>query len=426
LSRQAACYRSSTKYNKGAALKPTRSKFTILKQVVSHIPGYLVSKLSREYGIDKQSRKFSCWSHVVSMVFAQISHALSLNDVCDSLNNHSGTLSTLRGALAPSRNGLSHANKTRNADMAEDLFWSTLKDMQKEHPNFGMGRNYVGFPKRFKRTINVIDSTTIQLVANCMDWARHRRRKAAAKCHMRLDLQTFLPRFALVKAATTHDSKEAYSLCNTIRAGEIAIFDKAYVDFKHLYELHQRDVFWVTRAKDNMSYTVVKTHSKPNGAIIKDKLIRLNIKKSRAEYPETYRLVRAIVEVDGKNVEMDFISNNIDWAASSIVELYKGRWGVEVFFKQLKQTLQLSDFLGHNENAVRWQVWTALLTYLIMRFISYLGSWKGSFSRLFTIIRGVLWSRFDLYDLLNNCGTASDPPRMCAEPYQLYFPGFEI
>jgi hypothetical protein len=412
--------------NKGAAVKPTRHKFTILKQVVEKIPSYLVSKLANKYGVDKRSRTFSPWSHVVTMVYAQLAHSFGLNDVSDSLSHHSGALATLRGATAPSRNGLSHANKVRDASMAEDLFWLTLGDIQLEYPNFGMGRDYCGFPRRFKRIINVIDSTTIKLVANCMDWAKHRRRKAAAKCHMRLDLQTFLPRFALVKSAGSHDSAEARELCADIRSGEIVVFDKAYVDFDHLNELNERGIFWVSRAKDNMAYTIVKRH-KHEGAILKDVFIRLKVTKSQKAYPSLIRMITAKVEVDGKMVVMTFLSNNMEWSASSICDLYEGRWGVEVFFKQIKQTLQLADFIGHNENAVRWQVWTALLTYVLLRLISYIGKWKGSFSRLFTVIRGVLWSRFDLLALLDRCcGTADGTPRMHLSVEQLYLPGFEV
>ena len=405
-------------------MTPTRNKFTILKQVMDRIPAYLVSKLAREHGVAKQSRTFSPWSHVVAMVYAQVAHSLSLNDICDSLRHHQGALSSIRGATAPSHNGLSHANRTRNADMAEQLFWQTLKGIQKEHPQFGKGKSYCGLPRRFKRVINVVDSTTIQLVANCMDWARHRRRKAAAKCHMRLDLQTFLPRFALVKSADSHDSAEAAELCADIRSGEIALFDKAYVDFRHLYQLDQRGAFWVTRAKDNMAYTVGKRR-KVTDKILLDAAIRLKTKQSQKEYPQALRMIIALVEVDKKEVEMTFITNNFEWAASSICDLYKSRWGVEVFFKQLKQTLQLADFLGHNENAVRWQIWTALLTSVLLRFIAFLSKWEGSFARLFTTIRGVLWSRFDLYRILTFCGTAVGPPRMYAQPEQLYIPGLE-
>ena len=381
---------------------PTGHKFTILKQVMDNIPSYLVSKLSRQYGVDKQSRSITPWSHVVSLVYTQLAHALSLNDICDCFRHHSGALATVRGAKPPSRNGLSHANRVRNADMAEALFWATLSSIQKTFPRFGMGRKYCGFPHRFKRIINVVDSTTIQLVANCIDWARHRRRKAAAKCHMRLDLQTFLPRFALVKSAGSHDAVEAVELCAGIQAGEIVVFDKAYVDFAHLYTMQRRGVFWITRAKDNMVYKIVKKR-KCSGSVHLDALIQLKVRKSQKGYPEHMRLIVATVDVDGKPTEMTFISNNIDWSAKSICDLYKARWGIEVFFKQMKQTLQLADFLGHNENAIRWQVWMALLTYVLLRFISYISRWKGSFARLFTTIRGVIWSRFEMFSLLEKC-----------------------
>ena len=122
-----------------------------------------------------------------------------------------------------------------------------------------------------KRVINIVDSTTIQLFANCMNRAKHRRRKAAAKCHMLLDARTFLPRFALVKSASSHDVVKGRILCNQLQDGEIVIFDKAYVDFKHLFELTNRGVFRVTRAKTNMAYRVVrKLAGNKNGNIIRD------------------------------------------------------------------------------------------------------------------------------------------------------------
>ena len=276
-------------------MKPAGHKFTTLKQICDLIPRNLVPKLAQKYGVDKRSRKFTPWSHVVSMVFAQTAHSLSLNDICDTLSNHSGVLTTMRRAVPPSRNGLSYANRNRNADMAEALFWETLKSLQSGAPQFGMGRNYCGFPRRFKRTINVVDSTTIRLVANCMDWAKHRRRKAAAKCHMRLNLQTFLPRFAIVKAADTHDATEAWKLCSEIQAGEIVIFDKAYVEFAHLFSLTGRDVFWVTRAKENMQYEVICENTSTTDKILRDQRIKLKVEKSAKDYPQELRLIEAVV-----------------------------------------------------------------------------------------------------------------------------------
>jgi hypothetical protein len=205
VSRQAACFGSTTNQNKGAGM-PTRRKITILKQVLDNVSPYSVSKLARRYNVDKRSRTFSPWSHVVSMLFAQISHALSLNDVCDTLRNHVGVLSTLRKATPPSRNGLSHANKVRDSSMAKDLFYETLSNHTGSFPKFGRMDSSFKLSRKIKRTINIVDSTTMQLFANCMSWAKHRRRKAAAKCHMLLDAQTFLPRFAVIKTAKSSDA----------------------------------------------------------------------------------------------------------------------------------------------------------------------------------------------------------------------------
>jgi hypothetical protein len=404
---------------------PAPSKLVLLRQICNFIPSFLVSKLARETGVEEKVRTYSAWSHVVSLIFAQLAHCIGLNDVCDALGLHSGLLSSLRGATPPSRNNLSHANKVRSAEMAEKLFWAVREHLGNLSPRFVSGKAGKRFARRFKRVIHIVDSTTIQLIASCMDWARHRRRKAAAKCHLRLDLQSFLPRFAIVDTARHADAKRAREVCAGIKAGEIVIFDKAYVDFDHLADLTLRLVFWVTRAKDNLSYRVVKCLQKrPKGKILRDELIVLKSATSRQTYPDQLRRIVALVEVDGREQEMVFLSNNLEWSAESIVELYRCRWEIEVFFKQIKQTLQLADFLGTSANAVRWQVWTALLTYLLLRYVSFLSDWSHSFSRLFTLIRTCLWKKWDLLSLLKIYGTADGHFRYLARPEQAYFPGF--
>jgi IS4 transposase len=358
------------------------------------------------------------------LLYAQLTHSIGLNDVCDALGLHSGPLSSLRGATPPSRNNLSNCNKVRSSEMAEKLFWAVFEHLGNLSPRFVSGKAGKRFARKFKRTIHLVDSTTIPLIASCMDWARHRRRKAAAKCHVRLDLQSFLPRFAIVDTARHADAKRAREVCAGIKAGEIVIFDKAYVDFDHLADLTLRLVFWVTRAKDNLSCTLVKClQKKPNGKILRDELIVLRSATSRQTYPDQLRRIVALVEVDGHEQEMVFLSNNLEWSAESIVELYRCRWEIEVFFKQIKQTLQLADFLGTSANAVRWQVWTALLTYLLLRYVSFLSDWSHSFSRLFTLIRTCLWKKWDLLNLLKMFGTANGHFRYLARPEQAYFPG---
>jgi len=401
-------------------MQPAKHKFTIFKQIVEIIPAYLVPKLARKHDVERRCRTFSAWSHVVSMLFAHHSHALSLNDIADTLRFHKGALSTLRNATPPSRNGLSHANRIRPASMAKDLFYEVLQHLTNTFPKFGRMDTTFKLPRKIKRTINLVDSTTIQLFANCMSWAKHRRRKAAAKCHMLLDAQTFLPRFAVVKNAKSHDAVMAKTLCSGLKDGEFVIFDKAYVDFAHLFELMQRGILWISRAKTNMAYHIVKKFKITNKSIITDAKIKLTGIKSSELYPEGFRLIIADVIRDGKLVRMEFITDDFELAASTICDLYKARWDIEIFFKQLKQTLKLSDFLGYNENAVQWQIWMALLTYVIMRFIAYTSKWKGSFARLFTALRGILWNRLDLHSVLVCCETAEDQPRMCMQPQQLY------
>ena len=371
------------------------------------------------------ARTFSAWSHVVAMLYAQLTHAIGLNDVCDALRHHVGWLARIRGATPPSRNGLSHAGKHRDAALAEQLFWRVLEHLQSVQPAFGTGRRFRGLTGRFKRVIHVVDSTTIQLIASCLDWAKHRRRKAAAKCHLRLDLHSLLPRFAIVDTARDNDNARAREVCAGIRAGEIVLFDRAYVDFAHLFGLLVRGVFWVTRTKENLQFRVVKKRlRRPEGKILRDDEVVLTNARTHGEYPNRLRRVTALVELDGKEVALEFLTNNFTWSPATVADLYRCRWQIEVFFKQIKQTLQLCDFVGHSAKAVRWQVRTALLLYVLLRFEAFLHSWPHSFTRLFTLLRGVVWDRFALGDLLDFYGTAGGRWRMRAQPDQGYLPGF--
>ena len=357
--------------------KPARRRVCILAQLCKYIPSHAVSRIARELGDEKKARTFSAWSHVVSLLYAQLCHCISLPDICDALALRKSKLSLLRGATPPKRNTLSHANKKRNPELMKRLFWETLNHLTTLNRGFGPTGRYCGVPRRFKKTIQAIDSSTISLVANCMDWAKHRRQKAAAKLHLTLNLQTFLPAFAIVEEASHHDSTRAWELCALLKEGEIAVFDKAYVDFKHLSALNARGVYWVTRAKDNMSYTVVEELPVNTAqGILRDQVIVLNTEKSQNAYPKTLRLVTALVEINGKEVEMTFITNNFKWAASSVAGLYQSRWGIEVFFKQLKQTLKLSG-------------------------------WIHSFSRWMALLRSYAWEKFDLSESLQFHGTAT-------------------
>ena len=404
--------------------QPSRRNPTVLRQLVELIPSDLVPKLARLYGVDQQARTFSPWSHVVALLYAQMAHALSLNDVCEALQLWATPLRALRGATPPSRNNLSHANKKRDAALAEAVFWQVLGHLQNTFPAFGRGPTK-GRAWRFRRTIHVVDATVIQLVASCLDWAKHRRRKAAAKCHLRLSLRSLLPGFVVIDTAREHDNRRARQLCAAPHAGEIVLFDKGYDDLAHFWELAQRGVFFVTRAKDNLACRVKKR--RPKGAdprVLKDELIALKGHYARQDYPGLLRRVTARVKVDGEERVMVFLTNHLEWSGGSVADLYRGRWQIEVFFKQVKQTLQLADFLGHTANAVKWQVWMALLVYVLLRFQAWRSAWVHSFSRLLTLCRTALWLPRDLGGLLARYGTAAGRGGSLAPPRQSELPGF--
>ena len=398
---------------------PARANVIVLKQILNLIPRGMINRLALETGVEAKSRSFSVVSHLSAMLFAQLSHAMGLNDVCDWLRLKSAALSRF-GVTPPSKNGLSNANKERNAEFAEKLFWSVLGHLQHASPDFAAGRKGKGLLRRFKVRIHAVDSTVIQLVANCMDWAQHRRRKAAAKMHLRLDLHSFLPSFAIVDTAGQHDNKRAREVCATILSGEIVIFDKAYVDFEHLFDLNHRGIWWVTRGKDNMKFRVVKNHTKGHVNIVKDQIIALQGRHKGM----TLRRVEAWVEVDGAWRVMVFMTNNTEWSPRSVCDLYRRRWDIEVFFKQVKQSLKLGSFLGHSANAVRWQVYTALLVYVLLRFMAHLSAWGHSFTRLFAVTRSALWERIDLLALLKSYGTASGRFKVIGALNDAWLPGF--
>lgn len=406
----------------------TTERLTVFGQFCKLIPKYCLAKVCSELnkeGIKIAARVFSIWSHVVSMIYCHMAHCISLNDVCDGLQNFRGNLNTIRNATAPHRNTLSHANRTRDAALVKKLFWKLLEHYQQTHPTFFKqgGRSYFRLPRRFKRAIRAIDSTTIELIAKCMDWAKHRKHKAAAKVHVALDLISFIPVRIVTDSANHHDGSYMSELCGNMKPGEIAVMDRAYVDYAQLNTLTEKGVFWVTRSKSNMKVKVIRAlnkgqQNKPQEdksnhypIILSDEEVELTGKKSHARYPGRFRRVVARV-LDSKGVEItvSFLSNNLDWAASSICDLYRCRWGIETFFKEIKQTLQIRTFVGFSRNAIEWQIWSALLTYLLMRIMAFLSNWKRDFKHFFTLMKGALWAKRSVNLIVGRYGTAEETP----------------
>lgn len=410
------------------ATQPARHHINVLGQMLKLIPRGIIDQSAKETGVDLKARSYSVLSHLGTMIFVQLAHAMSLNDVCDWLRLKTRAIAAF-GLTPPSRNNLSNSNKVRDAKFAELVFWRTLAHLQHCDASFGRQRPGGGrgsLLHRFKVRIHAVDSTVMELVANCMDWAKHRRRKAAAKMHLRLGLNSFLPTFAIVDTAGEHDNKRAREVCAGLEAGEVVVFDKAYVDFEHLHDLDARGVQWVTRAKDNFRYRARRNLPvKKGGKVIKDQIVKITGAKFTHLKGWTLRRVEAWVEVDGQERLMVFISNNTSWSPASVCDLYRSRWDIEVFFKQVKQTLKLGDFLGHSANAIRWQVWTALLLYVLLRFAAHVGAWGHSFTRLFAVVRAAMWERLELVGLLRSYGTAGGSFTLLGASHTAWLPGFE-
>ena len=411
------------------ATQPARHHINVLGQLLKFIPRDIIQRTARETGVDAKARTYTVFSHLGTMLFVQLAHALSLNDVCDCLRLKARAIAAF-GLTPPSRNNLSNSNKVRDAKFAELVFWRTLAHLQHHDRSFGRqrpgGNAGRALLHRFKVRVHAVDSTVMELVANCMNWAKHRRRKAAAKMHLRLGLGSFLPTFAIVDTAGEHDNKRARELCAGLEQGEVVVFDKAYVDFGHLHDLDARGVQWVTRAKDNFRCRALRNLPvKKGGHIVKDQIVKLTGAKFMRLAGWRLRRVEAWVEVDGRWRLMVFISNNTSWSASSVCDLYRARWDIEVFFKQVKQTLKLGDFLGHSANAIRWQVWSALLVYVLLRYAAHVSRWGHSFTRLFAVVRAAMWERLDLPGLLRSYGTAGGSFTLLGASHAAWLPGFE-
>ena len=393
-----------------------------MRQIVQRIPRWLIEKTANAHGVD--AMKFSATSHFVMLILGHLSRASCLTEICDDADLNKRKLSLVRNATPGKRNTFSHANRTRPAEVAEKVYWETVRHLGEVSPGFIPPKRVGGFLSRFKdRGIFAIDSTVIRLALSCIASYPYRSKKAAAKMHARLPIGSFIPSVVRIEAGKPHDSTMADELTKDMKGGDILLADRAYVDCLFLHNLTARDVFWVLRQKVNMLYEVVERRE-ASGNIISDEVVRLTAANTAEKYPQTFRRVRAIVEVNGEKREMTFLTNNTKWAASTVCELYKARWEIEVFFKELKQTLQLTDFIGTNENAVKWQIWTGLLAHLLLHYLKFLSGWNKAFSRLVGIVRSAVWMDLDIVETLRLYGMASPPHRPRPHCIQQYLAGF--
>lgn len=400
---------------------------TLFEQIIREIPVALFHWLDQDSQASKElkARKFSYSSHLVALLYGHLSHACSLTEICDVMNAVTKTVGRIRGCTVPKRNTLSYANRNRNPGCIEEFYWKLAEYLNAHQEEFGLAR-FKGRLAKFKhRTIAAIDSSMIQLIHSCIDWAKHRANKAAIKLHIALDVGTRMPTVAIIGNAVSHDSTKAYELCNQLKSGDILIADRAYNDFKFFKYLEGEGINYVVREKSRLKTEIVETRPISDANVVSDNLVRPTGMWTSLKHPDPIRRIEMKVEIDGKETLITFLTNNRTWAPSTIAALYKARWSIEIFFKEIKQTLQIRDFYGENENAIRWQIFAALICHLLTRFIAFTSKWKGTYWRLTYLIGGLLWQRLNLYTLLGGYWTTAPRKRRCIPTTECYLPGLE-
>jgi len=328
------------------------------------------------------------------MLFCQLGRADSLREICNGLACCLGRLVHLGIAKAPCRSTLSYANEHRPAALFEELFWATAARFREQQALGGRKHKF-----RFKNKLLSLDSTTISLCLTMFPWAKFRRAKGGVKAHVLLDHDDYLPAYVLLTEAKRSDLKLANSF--RLNPGSIVAIDRGYIDYTLFARWSMAGVFFVTRMKDNAAFQVVEECQIPADRNIRaDQLIRLTGARAQADYPE---LLRRIVVWDVENErEIVLLTNLLDFGATTIAAIYKERWKIELFFKALKQNLTVKTFVGTSENALRIQIWTALIALLLLKWLHHLSQANWSLSNLASMLRLNLFTYRDLTQWLHN------------------------
>lgn len=327
----------------------------VLSQLLQWIPAHEFQKGVHQYGGDKRIRKLSCWAQFVGLLFGQLTGHNSLRAIEAGLKGVKTKLYHLRIAHEIHRSTLSDANDKRDARIFEKAFYNLLPKVQRLAP-----RNKL----KFKGPVLALDSTTIELCLELSPWAKFHHGKGAMKLHMAVDIAGDLPTMMVLTEGRKHDVKVARSI--SFAPGTFLIMDRGYVDFKWMWELTQAGVFFVTRMKEGCVHKVRECRKVDRTqGLIADQTIRLKNKG----YEGKLRKVSYRDPLTGH--KYIFLTNRFDLAAKTICALYKARWQVELFFKTMKQQLQVKKFLGTTVNAVKAQIWVALIAYLLLMIVKF-------------------------------------------------------
>jgi len=367
---------------------------TLFSQILQQVNRKYFKEVVREYQTDKHNKGINSWTHMVSMLFLHLAKANSIREVTNGLKSITGNLNHLGiEKKTPSKSSLSYINGHRDWRMFRDFYFMLKNDLQ--------GRGYLKRKmfNKIDKKIYLLDSTVISLCLNVFDWATYRKQKGAVKLHTMLDYDGLMPSYLFMTKGSQADVKHAQYM--SMPAHSVIVADRAYEDFKMLNSWDKKDIDFVLRLKKSINYFSIKERELPDDEqnILVDEEIELKKENTRKNYPKS---LRRIAVFDKKNDQViELITNNFSWTASTISELYKQRWQIEIFFKELKSHLKIKSFIGTNENAMFIQIWTALISLLLLKHIKEIAEYPWALSNLIAFLRMNLFVKISLTQWLN-------------------------
>jgi DDE family transposase/uncharacterized protein DUF4372 len=384
---------------------------SIFSQILQLIPRVEFESAVRKYQAERHARGFSSWGQFVAMLFCQLGQAKSLREICGGLAASEGKLRHLGVPTAPSRSTLAYANEHRPWQLYEAVFYQLLAKCQAVAASrSGNQRKF-----RFKNKLFSLDATVIDLCASVFDWARFRRTKGAVKLHLLLDHDGYLPQYAVITEGKRHEVRVARRLQFT--PGTMLVFDRGYPDYMWFRRLTRQQVYFVTRLKDNADYGVVEERELPRRkGVLRDQVIFF------------YQLGHEGKECFFRRVEfwdeqqdrlLVFLTNQMTLSAATIAAIYKERWQIELFFKALKQMLRIKTFVGTSANALKTQIWAALIAILLIKYLHLRSTFNWSLSNLVALLRQQLFVYRDLWTWIDK--PFQPPPQLEPMPEQLAF-----
>jgi hypothetical protein len=363
---------------------------SLFSQLLGFFPRSEFHSMVKEHNAEYKAKGFSCWQQFVAMLFCQLGRANSLNEITKGLATCEGKLSHL-GITAPKKSSLAYANEHRPWELYQSVFFGLLERTRFIAQN--AGRKF-----KFKGKLYSIDATVIDLCLSMYEWAHFRRAKGAVKLHMRLDHDGYLPDYAVITDGKHHESKVVRQFPFT--PGSITVFDKAYTDFTLFNSLCIMGAFFVTRLKENAVYKVLASLDIPkNGSVLSDCLVQFTGTATKKKCPH---ILRIVTYYDKKHDRIfHFLTNKMNLGALTIAAIYKDRWAIENFFKALKQYLKIKTFVGTSPNAVKTQIWTALIAILLLKYLQLKSTIGWSLSNLSALLRMNLFTYRDLEAWIN-------------------------